>query len=99
LNKVKALMYEMNVCNFLYFLLIPLCILGCIREQEEAPKLVTEKVIRNEINSSEAWNSPQLKENKKMIEDGCWGLSIYEPDTGVIEYYTGKGQFLGTRSI
>lgn len=35
----------------------------------------------------------------KLIAAGEWGFSIYDPQTGIVEYYTGNGNFLGKRKI
>ena len=35
---------------------------------------------------------------KKIILESRWGGTIYDPDTGIMEYYTGKGDFLGRMS-
>ncbi len=37
------------------------------------------------------------KTGEMAIEENSWGFSAYDPQSGIIEYYTSKGMLLGKR--
>lgn len=36
---------------------------------------------------------------EEIIKENRWGFSIYDPETGIIEYYASEGGFLGKKSV
>ncbi|MFC1709228.1 hypothetical protein ACFL2J_04135 [Candidatus Omnitrophota bacterium] len=40
-----------------------------------------------------------IRTSDEIIAQNRWGFSIYDPETGVAEYYASKGSYLGKKSI
>lgn len=101
-------MKKLFVFSFVVFLF-----LGCTAKQEMTPKGMTEEKAAEEKSVKPPANSTKIvteevkksvkpivlapKDSEQIISDGCWGLSVYDPETDTIEYYTSKGSFLGTK--
>ena len=37
------------------------------------------------------------KDGEKIIDEGKWGFSVYDPKAGIIKYYTSNAKLLGER--
>lgn len=37
------------------------------------------------------------QEGENAVEENSWGFSVYDPQSGIIEYYSSSGMFLGKR--
>jgi len=44
-------------------------------------------------------NAQIKNEREALIAEGKWAFSAYNPNSGVIEYYSANGAFLGKRQI
>ena len=49
------------------------------------------------ISTDVGWSRFESKE--EIITQNSWGFSIFDPETGITEYYASKGGYLGKRSI
>jgi hypothetical protein len=56
-----------------------------------APEIVRE-ASRSPIKSG----SSELKD-QEIIDGNSWGFSVYDPKTGITQYYTSNGRLLGQR--
>ena len=43
--------------------------------------------------------APIVESKEEIITQNSWGFSIFDPETGITEYYASKGGYLGKRSI
>ena len=66
---------------------------------EKAIEDTLEEVKVEAIVLSKSKEVPISRTVEEIIKENRWGFSIYDPETGAIEYYASKGKFLGKRSI
>ncbi len=67
--------------------------------EEEKMEVVSEELEVEALVIAKKEEAPIIKSNEEIIRQNRWGFSIYDPNTGVIEYYASKGSYLGKDSI
>lgn len=65
---------------------------------EENEKAATQEVLNVEARVvTEAEKAMSSDSAEAIIAENRWGFSVHDPQTGIIEYYTSTGNFLGTK--
>ncbi|MEI8350221.1 MAG: hypothetical protein WCI77_08720 [Candidatus Omnitrophota bacterium] len=64
-----------------------------------ATKTSTDLTTDNTATATVTVNAQIKKDNDPLIAEGKWMLSVYNPQAGTIEYYSGNGVYLGIQQI
>ncbi|MBU2101936.1 MAG: hypothetical protein ABH865_05155 [Candidatus Omnitrophota bacterium] len=91
---------------FVFFLLAG--IIGCAQPERAGIHSAAATITGNSAKEDRAVRAAQrpadtpavtviVLENERIADEGKWGLSVYNPSTGVTEYYTSGGVFLARR--
>ncbi|MFC1646560.1 hypothetical protein ACFL2Y_05240, partial [Candidatus Omnitrophota bacterium] len=67
--------------------------------QKDEEEVVSEEVKVEALVLAKEANKIILGSDEEIIKQNRWGFSIYDPKTGVVEYYASRGGYLGKRSI
>jgi len=67
--------------------------------EEEKIEAVSEELEVEALVIAKKEEAPIIESNQEIIRQNRWGFSIYDPNTGVTEYYASKGSYLGKESI
>ena len=93
--------------RILFVLLIVFAAFGCIKKEEPAvPAATAEMEVSASVAAPEAAPTniagviPAVptEDGEAIISSGSWGFSAFDPASGVTEYYTSSGGYLGNRS-
>lgn len=66
---------------------------------EETIETTSEEIKVEAIVLAKKEEMPISRTAEEIIKENRWGFSIYDPETGTIEYYASKGGYLGKKSI
>ena len=67
--------------------------------EEDKNEVVSEQVKVEALVLAKEEERVIIESSEEIIKQNRWGFSIFDPKTGVVEYYASKGGYLGKRSI
>ncbi|MFH1621528.1 MAG: hypothetical protein ABIA97_00205 [Candidatus Omnitrophota bacterium] len=69
-----------------------------IAKEGDKKEAVTEEIKVKALVLAKQEDVPIIESVEEIIKQNRWGFSIYDPKTGIIEYYTSNGGYLGKKS-
>ena len=68
-------------------------------DQEKMQAVSEEIEVKAIVLAKEDKGAVSDKVSEEIIAENRWGFSIYDPKTGIVEYYASKGGYLGERTV